>query len=82
MADILSHAYDRRFTRKNILKGFEASGASPLNRDVFDGTDFVPAAVSVPVEVPSVADQLPGPSSSRPPRLWLCQSLADPLEPV
>ena len=56
MADIFRRAYDGSFTRKNILKGFEASGVSPLNRDVFDETDFAPAAVSVPVVVPS-ADQ-------------------------
>ena len=56
MADIFRRAYDGSFTRKNILKGFEASGVSPLDRDVFDETDFAPAAVSVPVVVPS-ADQ-------------------------
>ena len=56
MADIFRRAYDGSFTRKNILKEFEASGVSPLNRDVFDETDFAPAAVSVPVVVPS-ADQ-------------------------
>ena len=56
MADIFRRAYDGSFTRKNILKGFEASGVSPLNRDVFDETGFAPAAVSVPVVVPS-ADQ-------------------------
>ena len=56
MADIFRRAYDGSFTRKNILKGLEASGVSPLNTDVFDETDFAPAAVSVPVVVPS-ADQ-------------------------
>ena len=56
IADIFRRAYDGSFTRKNILKGFEASGVSPPNRDVFDETDFAPAAVSVPVVVPS-ADQ-------------------------
>ena len=56
MAEIFRRAYDGSFTGKNILKGFEASGVSPLNRDVFDETDFAPAAVSVPVVVP-LADQ-------------------------
>ncbi|XP_043230068.1 MFS-type transporter clz9-like [Amphibalanus amphitrite] len=53
MADIFRRAYDCSFTRKNILNGFAASGVSPLNRDVFDEADFAPAAVSVPVLVPS-----------------------------
>ena len=50
MADILGRTYIS-FTRKNILKGYEASGVSPLNRDV-----FAPAVGSVPMVVPS-ADQ-------------------------
>lgn len=49
LAPIFCRAFNNSFTRKNILKGFEASGISPLNRDIFDETDFVPASVNVPL---------------------------------
>lgn len=60
MAPIFCRAYDASFTRKNILKGFEASGVSPLNTDIFYDEDFAPAAVFAAVsESPAVAAAVP-----------------------
>ena len=56
MAPIFCGAYDVTFTRKNILKGFEAAGISPLNRDILDDEDFAPKAVFVSVVAPGPSD--------------------------
>ena len=55
MGALFGRAFDPSFTRIN--SGFRAAGIFPLNKDIFDDVDFVPAAVHIP-EVLSVVPDL------------------------
>lgn len=50
MAQIFCRAYDNSFTRKNILRGFEVTGITPVNRDIFNDEDYTPSTVFLPSE--------------------------------
>ena len=43
---LANEAFIKAFTLSNIMSGFKASGVWPLNRDVFDSEEFMPADVT------------------------------------
>ena len=82
MGGIFGRAYDLAFTRSNIISGFRATGIFPLNSDVFNETDFLPASVHIPeicpredaVESSRPSNEILSPESIRPlPRLQVTE---------
>ncbi|KAK6168029.1 hypothetical protein SNE40_004071 [Patella caerulea] len=68
--EFVAHAQLHGLTAKNILSGFQSTGIFPYNRDLFDETEFSPAAVTdrdLPQELekndPIPTEQLPTPQS-------------------
>ena len=54
MGAIFGRAFDLSFTRKNIINGFRATGICPVNTDIFNDEDFLPATVHIPEVLPAV----------------------------
>ncbi|XP_023215632.1 uncharacterized protein LOC111618357 isoform X2 [Centruroides sculpturatus] len=78
MGPLIKEAYIRAFAPENIMKGFQRSGISPYNPDIFQDDDFMGASAvlnsrnttfsiavpSAPVPIPSSSELLPSSSSS------------------
>ena len=46
VAGIVGKAFPRAFTISNILSGFQATGISPFDSDIFTGSDFIQSSVT------------------------------------
>ena len=56
VAGIAKEAYNIAFSKKNMESAFKATGAFPLNRDIYTDEDFLPAEVTNRPD-PTVSDE-------------------------
>lgn len=72
VAELVGKAYPLSFTPSNIIKGFEITGLYPLNQNIFQDQEFLPAFVTDRPEPAETSDpaltsaQAPSPHSPQP----------------
>ena len=65
LGSLVKESYIRAFTPNNIMKGFQRSGMSPYNPDIFTDDDFLGASAVISTNANSTSSPEPGPSTSQ-----------------